>query len=137
MKTKKIDVAVIGLGEMGMTHSKAAISSEYVNKAYGYDPVPSRQAKASALGVAVTDIESIMDNPNIKLVYIASINKVHVEQAILALRAGKAVMCEKPMGDTLEQATELIKVQKETNGFFTDWFRVTLFKIISKSKTVD
>ncbi len=121
----QIDVAVLGLGAMGGTHVGAAKESPYVNHIYGYEPDETRRtARAAELGVIPATLEEIMDNPAIRLVYIASINEVHVPQAIMALRAGKAVLCEKPMGMSLEEADELIRVQEETGGFLQIGFEL-------------
>lgn len=43
----KIDVAVIGLGGMGVTHVGAAKASPFVGKIYGYEPDPARLARRS------------------------------------------------------------------------------------------
>ena len=118
---QKINVAVIGLGGMGATHVQAAKSSPFVDLIYGYEPDEQRRLKrAEELAVIPASLEEIMANPSIKLVYIASTNEVHVPQSILSLQSGKAVLCEKPMGLSLQEASELIKVQKET-WFSANW----------------
>ena len=105
MSMEKFDVAVLGLGGMGKTHVGAAKSSPHVNKIYGYEPDPERRAqRASELGIIAADLPEILANPEIKFVSIASSNESHIPLAEAALRAGKKVMCEKPMGDTLEEA---------------------------------
>ncbi len=133
---KKIDVAVLGLGGMGGTHVGAAKASPYVRNIYGYEPDSARAAlRGKELGVkATSDLDSILGNPDIKLVTIASINSVHAEQTIKALRAGKAVMCEKPMAENLEDAKEMIKVEKKTKGFLQIGFELHYSKIYMKVK---
>ena len=99
----KIDVAVLGLGGMGGTHVGAAKDSPYVNKIYGYEPDPERRtARAQELGIIPATLDEIMADPAIRFVSIAASNEAHVSLAEMALRAGKAVLCEKPMGNTLE-----------------------------------
>ncbi|MFA6928809.1 MAG: Gfo/Idh/MocA family oxidoreductase [Lentisphaeria bacterium] len=133
---QKIDVAVIGLGGMGATHVEAAKSSPYVGQIYGFEPDEQRRnSRAAELGVIPATLEEIMANPSIRLIYIASINEMHVPQAILSLRSGKAVLCEKPMGLTLKDAAELIKVQEETKGFLQIGFELhysTLYQSVKK-----
>lgn len=132
----KINVAVIGLGGMGSTHVKAAKSSPFVNKIFGYEPDEARRlARAAELGVIPATLDEIMEDTSIRLVYIASINEMHVPQSILALRAGKAVLCEKPMGLTLAEAAELIKVQEQTGNFLQIGFELhysTLYLTVKK-----
>jgi len=132
---KKFDAAVLGLGGMGKTHVEAAGKSPYIEKIYGFEPDPEiRSARASELGILPASLEEIMADPAIKLVYIASVNMVHAQQAILALRAGKAVMCEKPMGMNLAEAGEMIRVQEETGGFLQIGFELHYSKIYMKAK---
>lgn len=132
---QKINVAVIGLGGMGGTHVHAAKSSPFVDLVYGYEPDEQRRLKrAEELAVIPATLDEIMANPSIKLVYIASTNEVHVPQSILALQAGKAVLCEKPMGLSLQEAASLIKVQKETGGFLQIGFELHYSKLYQKVK---
>jgi predicted dehydrogenase len=131
----QIDVAVLGLGGMGGTHVGAAKESPYVNKIYGYEPDQARrEARAAELGIIPATLEEIMANPDIRLVYIASINEVHVPQAIMALRAGKAVLCEKPMGMTLQEADELLQAEKETGGFLQIGFELHYSHLYMQAK---
>ena len=95
MNTKQIDVAILGLGGMGGTHVGAAKASPNVNKIYGYEPESERAAlRGKELDIeATSDLDSLLNNPEIKLVYIASINSVHAEQADKALHIlGKALL---------------------------------------------
>ncbi len=131
----KFDVAVIGLGGMGGTHVGAAKASPHVGKIYGFEPDPSRLAQRSKeLGVIGAGLDEITKNPAIKLVYIASINEVHAEQTAMALRAGKAVLCEKPMGITLAEARSMIDVEKETGGFLQIGFELHYSTLYQKVK---
>jgi predicted dehydrogenase len=54
------------------------------------------------------DLERIADNPDIDFVYIAVPNALHAEYSIRAARAGKHVLCEKPMAVTVEQCEAMI-----------------------------
>ena len=132
----KIDVAVLGLGGMGKTHVEAAKASPYVNKIYGYEPDPQRAAlRGKELEItAYSDLNTILTNPAIKLVYIVAINSVHAELADKALRAGKAVLCEKPMGDSLEEARLMMKAEEETGNFLQIGFELHYSKLYMKTK---
>ncbi len=48
-----------------------------------------------------TDVEALAADPSIDMVYIASPNACHTQQAVVLLRAGKHVLCEKPIAPTL------------------------------------
>ncbi len=130
-----MDVAVIGLGGMGATHVGAAKESPYVNRVYGYEPEPARrEERARELGIIPAEFDAILADPEVRLVCIASINAVHVEQAARALRAGKAVMCEKPMGETLADAAHLLRVAEETGGFLQIGFEIHYSKLYLQAK---
>jgi predicted dehydrogenase len=44
------------------------------------------------------DYRALLASPNVDVVHITSPNKVHVEQSLAALKAGKHVICEKAAG---------------------------------------
>ncbi len=132
---KKIDVAIIGLGSMGGTHALAAGASPYIRKIYGYEPDADFRVKHSAeLGIIDAELKEILRNPAIKLVCIASVNEVHAEQTIMALRAGKAVLCEKPMGITLEEARSMVEAEKESGSFLQIGFELHYSKLFMTAK---
>ncbi|MCE9613874.1 MAG: Gfo/Idh/MocA family oxidoreductase [Lentisphaerae bacterium] len=131
-----MDVAVLGLGEMGGTHVGAMRASPHVGAIYGYEPDAARAAaRGKELGVQATnDLAALLRNPAIKLVSIASINAVHAAQAIEALRAGKAVMCEKPMAESLADARRMVEAQRETGGFLQIGFELRYSRIYTLAK---
>ena len=133
---KMIDVAILGLGGMGETHVGAAKASPYVRDIYGYEPDSARAAlRGQELGVETTsNLDSILDNPEIKLVYIAAVNEAHAELTEKSLRAGKAVLCEKPMGETLAEARRMMKAEKETGKFLQIGFELHYSKMYSTVK---
>ena len=91
-----------------------------VKRLVGYDPNEKQleATKKAYPNVEVTsDLDALLADEDIKLVYIAANNINHVPLAVKALRAGKAVMTEKPSGVNLEQIEELQRVQEETGGF--------------------
>ncbi|MEK4370181.1 Gfo/Idh/MocA family protein [Paenibacillus sp. FSL R5-0473] len=67
------------------------------------------------VGTIYTDLESLFSDTNVDLVYIASPNSMHYEQAYQALQHGKHVVCEKPFTSTLQEAETLIALAKEKN----------------------
>jgi predicted dehydrogenase len=133
---QQMDVAVVGLGGMGGTHVRAAQESPYIKNIIGYEPDPARaELRGKELGIASTsNLDEILNNPAIKLVYIASINEVHSEQAIKALKSGKAVLCEKPMGITIDEAQKMVDASKETGNFLQIGFELHYSKMYMQVK---
>lgn len=68
------------------------------------------QAEANRLGIPVTygSYEELLADSSIDAIYIPLPNHMHVEWAIRCLRAGKHVLCEKPIGLSAAEATQLL-----------------------------
>jgi predicted dehydrogenase len=118
MAKKKLNVGLIGYGFMGRTHSNAYCK---VNNFFDlpYEPVrkvicglEEKEAKAFAeqwgYESHTTDWKSVIADDDIDLVDICVPNNVHAEIAIAAAEAGKAIICEKPLALTGEQAKTMV-----------------------------
>ena len=132
----KINVAVLGLGEMGTTHVEAAKESPFVEKIVGYEPVSERAVlRGKELRIETTsNLDNILQDESIKLVYIAAPNEVHMELAVRSLKAGKAVLCEKPMGITLDEAKAIMQAEKESGSFLQIGFEARYSMLYMKVK---
>lgn len=119
---RKIGYAVIGLGRiaehfmpgvLNTTNSRiAALVSGHRDKA---------ERIAAQYGVPSTSIynydnfDEIARNPSVDAVYIALPNSMHAEYTIRAAKAGKHVLCEKPMSTTVADAEAMIAACKAAN----------------------
>lgn len=65
-------------------------------------------------GRAYPTWEALLADPTIDAVSICSANLAHAQQAIAALRAGKHVLCEKPMATTLEECQAMASAARES-----------------------
>ena len=111
---KKLNVGLVGYGFMGRTHSNAFLQAprffdvpyEPVLKAVCARNADRVQSFAANWGYesVETDWRSLVARKDIELVDIASPNDTHAEIAIAAARAGKMVMCEKPLGRSAAEA---------------------------------
>jgi predicted dehydrogenase len=59
------------------------------------------------------DYRAMYRSPNVDVVHITSPNKVHVEQSLAALAAGKHVVCEKPLGMTTAETAKVVAAVKK------------------------
>ena len=64
------------------------------------------------------DYEAMYRSPNVDVVHITSPNKVHVEQSLAALKAGKHVVCEKPLGMDTKETARLVKAAAKSDRVF-------------------
>lgn len=62
------------------------------------------------------DFKTMYRSPNVDVVHITSPNKVHVEQCLAALAAGKHVVCEKPLGMTTPETAKVVIAMKKKNA---------------------
>ena len=64
--------------------------------------------------------ESMLQNPEIEIVYVATPHNFHFEHASLCLNNGKAVLCEKPVCVNSTELEQLSRLAKEKNLFFME-----------------
>jgi len=105
--TKEISVGIIGTGFMGRAHSNAYIHAPYffdlplvpVLRAACDLNVPALQAFAKRFGWQTTETswERLLGRDDIGLVDICTPNATHYPIAVAAAKAGKHIICEKPM----------------------------------------
>lgn len=68
---------------------------------------------------AYAEFEELLRDEEVELVIVATPSHLHAACSIAALRAGKAVVCEKPMATSLAEADEMIRVSRETGCLLT------------------
>ncbi len=67
---------------------------------------------------STTDYETLLKNEKINVIMVCSPDHFHAEHSVAALRAGKHVLCEKPMTTTLQNCKEMVKTVDETGLTF-------------------
>lgn len=70
------------------------------------------------------NFDSIKDNPDIDIVYVVLPNSMHAEYVIRAAKAGKHVICEKPMAISVEECDRMIAACKEANRMLSIGYRL-------------
>ena len=116
--TQTLGIGVIGMGWMGMAHSRAYrnIPDRFYDSGIRpkliicADDVATRAQQAQeALGFSqsTTDWHAVINHPDVQVVNIASPNFLHLEMVRAATQAGKHVFCEKPVGRTPEETAEI------------------------------
>lgn len=114
---RKIGYCIVGLGRISMQHFMPAVKMS--NKSRVTTLVSGHREKAERIaaeyGVPSNSIYSyenydeIGKNPDIDAVYIALPNSMHAEFSIRAAKAGKHVLCEKPMATSVEDSRAMIR----------------------------
>ena len=100
-----IRFAVIGAGRIGQVHARAVAGHPDAELALICDPFEENAKKlAEAYGVAYTlDVNDVYAS-DVDAVIIGSPTQMHVEQILGSVKAGKRVLCEKPVALDLDEA---------------------------------
>jgi predicted dehydrogenase len=120
----EIGVGLVGYRFMGRVHSNAY---RQVVRFFGVDPTPrlralcgrnerAVRAAASSLGWEdyETDYARMLERKDVGMVDISSSGDTHHEFALAALEAGKHVLCEKPLANTLSEAREMVEAAERS-----------------------
>ena len=144
MAKKKLNIAIIGGGFMGRTHSNAfrqapqffALDHEPVLKA-----VCTRNAKGAAefaanwgFETSESDWRKLIDRKDNDLIDIASPNDTHAEIAVAAAAAGKMVMCEKPLGRTAAEAEKMTAAVEKAKVANMVWYNYRRVPAVTMAK---
>ena len=129
----KVNVAVVGLGFMGVTHLRAyqALDSARIVAVCDAVRLPVNGVLQGVAGnIKKSDdinlgsdvkvfrtLEEVLADPRVELVDLCTPTPLHPAQAIAALKAGKNVLCEKPLARTSAAAREILKVAEGAPGF--------------------
>ncbi|NOT59643.1 MAG: Gfo/Idh/MocA family oxidoreductase [Acidobacteria bacterium] len=132
MSKKQLNVGLIGYGFMGRTHSNAFLQAgRFFDLPYKVNlkAVCARNAdrvKAFAENwgyeSSETDWRKLIERADIDLIDIASPNDTHAEIAIAAAKAGKMVMCEKPLGRNADEARAMVAAVEAAKVPNTVWY---------------
>ncbi len=115
-------VAIMGLGGYGTRVAKAMLDCKRANLVGVISGTPSKITKwQSEYNIPekncynYENFDRLKDNPDIDAVYIITPNGLHCEQAIRVAKAGKHVICEKPMAINAEEGERMVKACREAN----------------------
>src|SRR5579883_1508521 len=121
--SKTLRVGMIGYRFMGKAHSNAwrhapsffpLKANVEMSTICGRDAAAVEAARVQfGWQKASTDWKEVVNNPDIDIVDINTPNDSHAEIAIAAARAGKHVLCEKPLALTVKQAEQMVAAAKK------------------------
>lgn len=94
-----LSIAIIGAGRIGQVHAKTIAAHPQATLALVCDPFgDAAQTLAQAYGARFCkDAEEVFADPSIDAVVIGSPTPLHIPHLLAAAKAGKAVLCEKPV----------------------------------------
>ena len=129
----QLGTAMIGVGNRGSYLLKGVMAQPNVKVVAICDNKPDRLDKAATAAAAskpatTTDWHKILERKDVDAVFIATPPYLHAEMAIAALKAGKNVYCEKPIGLKPSEITQLIRAAKQSKKVFQSGQQMRSFK---------
>ena len=104
-------------GAFGTKHLEALDAIDDVTVAAVMGPTEAKinaVAAARGIGFASTSLDACLARDDVDAVILATPTQMHADQAIACMKAGKPVLIEIPMADSLEDSERICAVQKET-----------------------
>jgi predicted dehydrogenase len=114
---RKLNAVIVGLGFVGRAHLEALRRLGIpVQGILGSTPERTKKA-AEALGLprAYSSLEELAGDANVQVVHLCTPNYLHFQEASQLLRAGKHVLCEKPLALDSRESSTLVALTKELN----------------------
>ena len=132
-----IKVGIIGCGKIAQVRHIPEYAANSNAEVYGFYDI--NQARAEELakkygGKAYASYEELLADPEIVAVSVCAANHAHAEISIAALKAGKHVLCEKPMAVTLEECEAMVAAAKESGKYLMIGQNQRLAKAHAKAK---
>lgn len=119
----RVNIGIAGLGRSGWGIHAAALeglSDKYKIAAVADASARRQKEAAGKFGCRTySDFESLAADGDVELLTVATPNQLHREHAILALKAGKDVVCEKPMAPSVADANAMIDAAGEAGRVLT------------------
>jgi predicted dehydrogenase len=129
---RKLGWAIVGLGSLAINQILPAFAKCETSKVTALVSGSPEKAQKLALRYGVPEkhiysyanYDSIRDNPDIDIVYVVLPNSMHAEYTMRAARAGKHVLCEKPMANTPADCQQMIDESRQAQRKLMVAYRV-------------
>lgn len=115
LSTARINRSLIPALRASSRSRLVAVASRGLDKAKAY-------AQAWQIERAFGSYEAMLESPEIDAIYISLPNRLHAEWTIRSLRAGKHVLCEKPLATRVEDVDAIAAAARETGRVVAEAF---------------
>ena len=114
-----IRIGIVGHGFMGHEHEKMLTKMDGI-RVVGISDIDPKQLEDVQEGIKrYASNDELMHDPEVDVVLIAANNNQHYDLVVQAAKAGKDIICEKPVAMTTEELDGMIAVTKECGVKFT------------------
>lgn len=102
---------ILGAGRIGNVHARAIAASGRARVSYIADALPqSASALAETVGAKTASVDEVIAASDVDAILIATPTDTHADLIEQAARAGKAILCEKPVSMSVPRIEECLKV---------------------------
>ena len=113
---RRLKFALIGCGKIGVRHAEHIKHYAELVAVCDIDKEKTATLSREYNTVAYTDLDALLANETgVEVVSVCTPNGLHAQHSIKALRAGKHVLCEKPMAISVNDCGEMIKEAERAN----------------------
>ena len=135
---KKVRALVIGCGAIAHNcHLLGYDSDKDCEIVAVADPSPKNRKSAQEkfkIGKAYTSVEDMLKHESADCISITSPNAFHAEHAVMALKKGLHVLCEKPLCTNKKEITQIMRADKQADVLFMTAFTNRFYKGTQKAK---
>ena len=123
MMEKKIRWGILGTGHISKKFADALsiLPGAELAAVASRDPDSAGKFAASYLiPKAYASYQELADDPDIDVIYIGTPHAFHLQNSVMCMRKGKAVLCEKAFSINAHEAREMVRVAREENVFLME-----------------
>jgi predicted dehydrogenase len=131
MRLHDLTAGIIGTGFIGPVHLEAL--RRLGVRVVALSDLPERvRAAADRAGIpeAYGDYRDLLRSPAVNVVHITAPNRFHCEMALAALRAGKHVVCEKPLAMNTRETAQMVKQAAAAETVFAVNYNVRFYPAV-------
>ncbi|HIE27964.1 TPA: Gfo/Idh/MocA family oxidoreductase [Candidatus Poribacteria bacterium] len=139
MKMKTVKLGLIGAGGIAQAHCRAIADIDGAEIIAAADVVKEnveRTANRWGISKTFTDYNAMLKMAELDGVLVCTPTAVHGPPTVAALKAGKHVLCEKPMEATLKAATEMVRAAHETGKILMVALKLRYSPQVVKAKAI-
>jgi xylose dehydrogenase (NAD/NADP) len=120
--TRSIKFGLIGAGRIARTQIAPAIHAAQHATLYATASRDLSRAESTKPQRAFDSYDALLNDPEIEAVYVATHNGLHKALSIAAMRAGKHVICEKPLAMNARDCEEMLRISESTGMLLAEAF---------------
>ena len=136
MSEKQFKIGIIGAGVIADFHAQAIQAMSGAELVAAYARKESKAADfSSKYGChAYSNLDNFLAHPELDIVTICSVSGVHLDHTLAAAKAGKHIICEKPLEINTDRIDQMIQICEENKVFYPGFSLVVLINRLLSSR---